>query len=117
MKLDIVPADAELLSRFYGQAPTRSVRALVGLAEGEPVVVGGLYWESERSVLFANIAPVVREKFVLSGVKFAKALLPMIRESRGPVFALAQENIETSCRFLEWMGFKQVNGRIYAWQP
>jgi hypothetical protein len=69
----IVPATPDLLKRFYGDAPRRTVRALAAVLEGEPLCVAGIYRDGDRLVGFADMRPEMRERYRKTGMRMARA--------------------------------------------
>lgn len=113
----IVPATYELLDRFYGKRQPYTVhRALAAVLDGEPICIGGAYRVGDRFVAFADVRPVMRERFVKTGVRMAKDVLKMYREMGVPLFAKASCDVEAAGRFLEHLGFKPLRDGVYAWR-
>ena len=110
----VVPATAELLHRFYGEAPKRSQRAVVAL-DGERVVgVAGVYVDDERWVMFSDLTEELRKdkRTIIKGIR---AVMKMTQGRDLPVHALADPEIEGSEVLLEHMGFRPITDRIYQW--
>lgn len=108
----ILPATHELLTQFYGEPPSRSMRAFVGIADGVPLAVFGLYYDVGRMVLFSDIRPEAR-RFKKTIVQGAKAVIELAKEMRVPVHAVAG-TADGSVRLLERMGFKRESGNFFV---
>lgn len=111
---EIRPATAELLARFYGQAPTRTQRAVVAV-DGERVIgVAGVYPDGARMVMFSELTDELKrdKRAIVRGIRAVRRLAP----AGVPVHALADPDIAGSEVLLEHMGFTPVHGRVYAWQ-
>lgn len=109
----IVPATRELLTAFYGEPPARSMRAFVGLADGVPLAVFGLYYDEARLVLFSDIKPEAR-RFKKSLVAGAFRVMDLARELGLPVHAVAG-CADGSVRLLERLGFRLESLDLYVW--
>lgn len=107
MRSEIVPATPELLLRFYGRAPAVSMRAFVGIHDGEPLAVFGLYYDAGRMVLFSNIKPEAR-RFKKTLVAGAFMVRDLARSLGVPVHAAADCCVDGSVRLLERLGFKRA---------
>lgn len=112
-RVDIVPATAELLQKFYGRPPLVAVKALVAVYEGEPICVGGYLQTGFVAIPFTDVRPVMRERFVLTGVKMAKRVMAMVRASGLTMVARPDLAIEPSVRFLEYLGFERQDNGSY----
>lgn len=112
----IVPATRDLLEQFYGHPQSRSVRALAAVLDGKPICVAGVHCDGARYIAFAEITPLMREKYPLSGMRMARRVMQMIRDLRVPVYTAADCRVEAAHRFLEHLGFAR-KGEVYAWAP
>ena len=117
MRPAIVPATRELLERYYGHSQSRSVRALAVVLDGEPICIGGTCRDGARVIAFAEIKPVMRERYRKTGLLLAKRVMAMIRETGVPVFTITDCNVEAAERFLEHLGFTKRAEGIYTWPP
>ena len=114
----IVPATSALLERYYGHRPPWTVhRAFAAVYEGEPICIGGAFRHGERFVAFADVRPIMRERFVKTGIRLAHRVLEAYREMGVPLYALADCKVEPARRFLEHIGFKPLAEEgVYAWR-
>lgn len=114
--IEIVPATAETLKRFYGKLPVPTVRA-IAVTEGDEVLgVAGFYPDNGRSVLFAKIGEQVdRRKHIRTILICAHRVLSMARELGMPINALADPTIEGSERLIQHLGGERVHREIYQW--
>lgn len=118
-RLEIVPATTALLTEYYGEAPTKSQRAWVGLLDGKPVGVAGFLIGGQYITIFSDlkdaIRPYKREIWRASAYIMAQA-----KRYRTPVIAIADPDEPTAPRFLSRLGFEFVgscsDGDVYQWQ-
>ncbi len=115
MTPDIVPATAEMFTRFTGKPPQHTVRALAAVLDGEPLAIAGVHCDGNRHFAFASIKPVMRERYRKTGLRMARQLLQEWRDRGAPVYAVADERIEAAPRFLEHLGFREIGKGLYAW--
>jgi N-acetylglutamate synthase-like GNAT family acetyltransferase len=115
-KVDIRPATAEDLESFYGSSPKRSMRAFVGVMDGKPVGLAGIYYWGNQVVAFSEVKPEMPRHAIGRG---ALKVLSMIRRMGVPVLALAQGDIPGAPEFLKRCGFEHVDttcqGEVYRW--
>lgn len=111
----VIPATAELLRRFYGDAPRRSQKAVVALDGDKVAGVAGVYVDDERLVMFSEMSDEVRANKRLM-VKGIRAVLKLVERDGLPVHALADQEIEGSDKLLLHMGFTHLQDRIYEWR-
>lgn len=110
----LVPATPEILYKFYGKQPDRTVRAIAGV-EGEEVLgIGGYYLTKESAVVFSEIRPEGMKK-KLSIVKATKKVLEMAKKTGLPIYAVPDENIGTACNFLKRLGFVEGYKGVWRW--
>ena len=110
--IEIVPATADLLIRFFGQLPQKSVRAVVAMKDDEPIAVSGLYLDRTRQVLFSEWNPEM--------LNHKKAIVRAMRETRRliqsatlPVHAVASEDSNDGI-ILRHLGFHEQEG-VFVW--
>jgi acetyl-CoA carboxylase carboxyltransferase component len=112
---EIVPATPDLIKRFYGHAQPWTVRAFAAVLNGEPLCIAGVGYAEGQSVVFANVKPVMRERFKKTGVRLAKCVMQLVAERGQPVIALPDCGLESAPRFLEYLGFQRLPNGVYAW--
>lgn len=115
-----VPLTEEIIREFYGVAPPRTVKGYALMENGKPLVVMGIRWDPGYWALFSDSKPESRGRKGLSPkrqvLRGAAKMIELLRETKGPVLALADDCIQGSDAFLKRLGFKQVEGRVYQWQ-
>jgi hypothetical protein len=111
----IVPATAEMIMRFTGEAPRHTVRALAAVLDGEPLAIAGVHCDGKRHIAFASVKPVMRERYRKTGLRMARQVIAMWRSLGVPVFAVPDERIEAAPRFLRHLGFREIRKGVYAW--
>ena len=100
-----------------GDTYPQSMRAIVVEHQGEPVGIAGVL-NSSPAQCFSTMQDVVRAspKTIL---KVAKALAGILNQSRGPVYAIADQSEPTAPRFLSHIGFKYLTttyqGEVDQW--
>lgn len=111
--IDLKPATADLIKRFYGRVP-RTAQAYVAV-KGEKVLgVAGLYQDGDKLIAFTDLGETRQSKRTI--VQGARLLMPLIRAARMPVFALCDPAIEGASTLLEHYGFRPVGEGVYQWQ-
>lgn len=110
--MKIVPATNELLDEYYEGKPYPTVRAYVVLNdENKPVAVGGFYrLRYNLMAIFSESKEGERQKHKVTAYKFAKFLLGIADENGWILYADPDSMIETAPKFLERLGFRDVEG-------
>ena len=113
--ITIHPANPESLARTRVGTPTRTMRALVATDDDNQVVgVVGMYADGYRMVLFADLSDTIRaDKRAL--IRGYRAVLNLAAAKKAPVHAVADPEIPGSRTLLEHMGFRHLNGDLFAW--
>ena len=110
-------ADNATLERMGGPIPRRTVRAILAVQDGEKIVgTAGVYAESSRAVMYAELSPEVLadKRNIVRGIRMLKSICS---RQRIPVYSLADPEIQGSSTLLEHIGFKHLTGDVYQWQP
>jgi len=110
--LEIVPATQELVERFFGKPPIRTVRAVVAVKDNEPIAIGGLYLDRGRYVMFSEWKPEIlkhRREIVMT-MREVRKLMASVRI---PVHAVASDDSNDGV-ILRHMGFKEQEG-VFVW--
>lgn len=105
-------ATAADLTRFYGELPRQTIRAVVVLLNGEPAGVIGLARDGGCAKFFSEYRPEVephlRRFEVLRAIKLAMSL---VESSTTEVYAVREEGTDVLPR----LGFVHVEDDIYKW--
>lgn len=110
MAPNILPVTAELAVAFYGRVP-RTMKALAAVLGEQPICIAGTFVNPEGvTIVFADIKPEMR-RFKKTGIRMAWRVMKAARASGVRTFALADCNIESATRFLEYLGFTRVETR------
>lgn len=108
----------EQLFEEYGMAkPGKTVRAIIGVKDSEKVIgTVGVYADQHRAVLYADLTDELRKdkRAIVRGIRMMKTLLTRYRM---PVHSLADPDIPGSRQLLEHIGFQNLTGDLYQWQP
>lgn len=112
-------ATAEDIASFYGERPKRSMRAFVGILDGKPVGLAGVYYHQGQVVAFSETKPEMAGLRHAIG-RGALAVVALLRRMNIPVLAVAQNDIPGATAFLERCGFEHVEttcqGEVYRWR-
>jgi hypothetical protein len=117
--LEIVPATAKLLHAYYGEREIPTTYALVVLDEASiPVAVAGLTRRVDGSMLiYSDSSRAIRAAHPITLMRVTRRLIKLADERGWRVSAYAEEDVDSSERFLEHFGFVRVQGREYVrWQ-
>lgn len=108
---DIVPGTPQLMAAF-GPLPHGS-RTLVGILDGEPIGVVGLYPERGRMIMFSELKPPAKS-YPQVILRTARTMLASIAHLQVPVHAKADPEIYGSARLLEHLGFVHLREDTYG---
>lgn len=114
--VDIRWATPHDVALFFGERPTRTIRALVITIDGVPEAIGGTYTQSGYSVAFMDLRPAVRthKKALIKAMKLA--IERLVKTSRFPVVAIAEEDEPTAPGLLKHWGFEQIDEETFIWR-
>jgi hypothetical protein len=112
----IIPATAELLERFYGAPPKQTMRAFVGVLDGEVLGVVALVADGSRMALFSEMKPEAR-KYSKAIVRGAREIMALAERIGAPVHAAADTDIPCAERFLTRLGFTRIAPEVFEWLP
>lgn len=115
-KFEIRPATAVDFRAFYGRDPDVTIKALVGLLDGEPVGFGGYYLVDGAAVAFSDMKPEMRgrRKDIVRG---ARAIMDLIRRSGLATTAGANPAQPNAPLVLTRYGFRHIHGAIWYYDP
>jgi N-acetylglutamate synthase-like GNAT family acetyltransferase len=105
----------DMLAFWQAGALERSVRGFVAEKDGQILGVTGLIYMPSVIIAFAEMR-VDGQKYQMSIMRIAKRMQALMRESRAPIFAVADPDLPNSMAFLERVGFEQVVGRQYCFK-
>jgi hypothetical protein len=110
-------ATAADLRAFYAGKPHPTLRARVVTSQsGEVLGVIGLAREGPWSKFFSEIREDLRSSLPRAiCLRTILKSMDFVRESKLPVFAIAQADEPDSHRVLQRLGFVQVDGDVYRW--
>lgn len=106
-------ASPDDLTRFYGRPISHTVQAVVLDVDGEILAVAGLYEHSGRLICFSDFKEesAAFKRAIVCG---ARMLRSVMQKKRRPIYAVRDEDLATSARFLAYIGFEQ-DGEYYVW--
>ena len=118
MKPEIVPATPDLIRRFYGgEMPKRTVRALMLVVDGEPVVIGGYYTTlhegDAKAIVFSEDKDGALRRYAKSAVRMGWRVMGMAFASGAKVYAGQAAHLESSRRFIQHFGFVEVDKGVF----
>lgn len=110
----IVSATPEIIDKFYGERPYKTMKAIACVEDGEVLAVGGYCVLPHGIAVFSEIKPeaMSKKKMIVKGTRM---IMEMAKKAKLPIYAIAQPEIEGSCRLLEKLGFVEKEG-IYRWE-
>lgn len=109
--LNIVPATAELVERYAGQAPPFTFRGHVGILDGKVIGLGGIYWRDGQPVIFAEFAEGVARKYRAQAFRF---LEEEFDRHSGLLFAICDSAFTSAPGLLDRLGFRPT-ARLPWW--
>ena len=112
-------ATAADIDRYYGdQPPPQTLRAVVLTLNDTPAAVIGVARQDQCSQLFSEYKPEFRPHLKsMSTLRALKRVMQIVKESKLPVYALAEEQEPDSARILARLGFVPENENVFRWQP
>lgn len=109
----IRPATDQDSMSLWGELQSDTIRAVVCEDQGEILAIAGLRY-SKPIMCFSEIMPRLKRspRMIL---RMARLVVGMIDNTRGDVYAMADPMEPTASRFLSYVGFEHVRGRVYKW--
>lgn len=103
-KVEFRQATAKDAKAFYGHMPMKTMRGFVAVLDGEPIGIGGIFYDSGAMVAFSEMKDEyrARKKDVARGIRL---LCQMFDDLPGDVFAAANRNEPTAKALLTKLGF------------
>ena len=92
------------VTEFLGGPPPFSLRGYVARVGGRVVGLGGVYYDAGRAVAFSKMKDEMRPKRKACA-KACRMLVDLIRETPGPVYAIASPDEATAPALLQKLGF------------
>jgi hypothetical protein len=109
-------ATAEDIDRYYGSRPEQTVQAMVIQLDGQVVGLIGVARHMDHARFFsefrAELRPHLRALPVMRAIKRVQGI---VRGSRLPVYAIAEETEVDAARILTRLGFVHHQENIYTW--
>ena len=103
---------------LFGCRHKYSMRGITAVIDGVPAGIAGIYYDGTQIVAFSRINPELRV-FPFAIYKAARMVAKMIDKSQGPIYAVADPNINGSAELLEHLGFDHIgpcsSGEVYKW--
>ncbi len=108
------PATVQDLIEYTGSLPPCQIRAMAAEIDGKVVGIAGLAFLRNGAVLaFMNAEDVVREHRVKLFRNARRFIKEMAGKGLSRVNAICADDIEAAERFLEHLGFRQVDAGTY----
>ena len=120
MKTDIhvEPATTKLVREYYGENPLPKMRVYF-LMDGDEFIgtAGFVRLLRDRYLMTSDSVPEKRQKYKVTIVKFAKMMIEQAHSNGWDLVAFADESLERSVHFLEYLGFvKAEDGSYVKWR-
>lgn len=117
MKIEVRPASREDIVAFCGDC-RQTVRAYVGVQNGEVIALGGLSFIRGRVVAFCDLGDQARHHPKTLHQVARRVMKKALDAGYKHVFALRDEGEPTAPRWLTRLGFRPIDEteRVYLWQ-
>ena len=104
---------------FYGKYPPNRFKGFVAVMDEKIIGIGGIFYTESNLVAFTDIKPEMRQS-KKAIVKGCKLVMNMVKESKHPVYAVADPKEPTATHLLERLGFiptglKNDTGETLVW--
>lgn len=96
-----------------GQRPT--VKALVGILDGERVALGGIAMLAGRCMVFLDLKPPAR-RFKVSIHRYALAMIDDAKAKHRILYAQPDPNEANAKRWLTRFGFRMMKPGVWIWR-
>ena len=113
--LTLRPASRADLVAYFGEDKYPTVKALAGVLDGDIVGVAGLASRAGIIVAFCDVRPEARAFRITIG-RAAQRFMAEAAKRHKFIFAEADENEPGARRWLQSLGFEQIDGALYRWQ-
>lgn len=105
--ISIEPLTADMAHRFYGKLPIKTMRGFVAVKNGEPIGIGGIYYEGKHAVAFSEMKPEMK-KDKKTIARAIRKLLAMFASAGRPVYAVCDKDEPTAAWLLARLGFVPI---------
>lgn len=113
-RLDVRIATKSDFIELHGRAPAYKMRAYSASIDGRVVGMAGIQYVNGHSIAFCDTGYEIK-KYKVSLWKFALKSLELLSDERRPIYSFADPNEESAHRWLERIGFEQLEGDEYIW--
>lgn len=110
----IRPSTRQDVIKLYGKASQWSVRALTVDLDGEPVGIGGVYFNGDMYVIFSEITEPLRP-YRKTIMKVAKMVMAQVKERGITAIAIASPTEPTAHHFIQHFGLEDMGNGGYVW--
>lgn len=100
--IEILPATADLTEAYYGNRPRRTFRGWVGVLDGKPVGVCGIYREDGQPYAFSEFRNCVDRKTIVRAIRLMVEAMDAVK---GPLLAIENKDAPTAPGLLKRLGF------------
>ena len=120
-KVEVRPAEAGDLGAFAAATKYRTIKAVVGLVDGEPQAIAGVAFHPGGTIYaFSELHPPMAP-YKMAIARMAQRMVKIMGETGCPVVAVEDETIADAGKFLKWCGFQHQascsHGKVYLWKP
>ncbi len=102
---------------FYGELPEQTLRAVVLVLNNAPVALIGMARQDTYAQFFSEYRPEYRPHLKsMTTLRAIKSAMSIVKESRLPVFAVAESTEPDAVRLLTRLGFAPFGDRnVFRW--
>jgi len=102
-KVEFRSATAKDVELFYEKQPIKTMRGYVAVLDGNPIGIGGVYYDGKMIVAFSEMKVEMRgrKRDIARGIRLLTAMYDKI----GTVIAVACPTEKTAPKLLEKLGF------------
>lgn len=121
MAVVVRPLEPEDFGRVAGaMRPPYRVKGWAGVLDGEPIAIGGVAYTPQGLLLWSHLTDTARAHPVTLLRAARRFLAQTARETRQPIIAFEDNEVEAAGRFLARLGFAFLaetnDTRIWQWR-
>ncbi len=107
--IDIVPATTEIVKKFYGETPPKTVHAIAAVRDGEILGIAGIFSIGMAWMMFSDMKPeILADKRAM--VRALRVIRKLVADKRLPVYANPDPNAKGADILIEHAG-------VEPWPP
>lgn len=106
------------LIEYYSERPKQTLRAVVLTLNDQPAAVIGVARQNDCGQFFSEYKSQFRPHLKsMATLRALKQAMQIVKESKLPVYAMAEEQEPDAVRILARLGFIRENENVFRWQP